>query len=147
MTNRWSEFQGSISYYPFMDICFFHFPILNLVKKYSFYRSVEEGNENLCVHYSFILLNNVRNWYFSCHLWGNFRNIGTLAKSYTVYAIDHLGFGASDKPAGYSYTMEAWAQVCNVPYPEVGSFYVLTSSITWTLVIFLANLSEIHWYS
>ncbi|KAH9782331.1 AB hydrolase-1 domain-containing protein [Citrus sinensis] len=39
------------------------------------------------------------------------RNIGTLAKSYTVYAIDLLGFGASDKPAGYSYTMEAWAQL------------------------------------
>ncbi|KAK9205434.1 hypothetical protein WN943_015701 [Citrus x changshan-huyou] len=38
------------------------------------------------------------------------RNIGTLAKSYTVYAIDLLGFGASDKPAGYSYTMEGWAQ-------------------------------------
>ncbi|KAK9205447.1 hypothetical protein WN943_015714 [Citrus x changshan-huyou] len=39
------------------------------------------------------------------------RNIGTLAKSYTVYAIDLLGFGASEKPAGYSYTMEAWAQL------------------------------------
>ncbi|KAH9726240.1 AB hydrolase-1 domain-containing protein [Citrus sinensis] len=39
------------------------------------------------------------------------RNIGTLAKSYTVYAIDLLGFGASDKPAGYSYTMEGWAQL------------------------------------
>ncbi|GAY34977.1 hypothetical protein CUMW_283010 [Citrus unshiu] len=39
------------------------------------------------------------------------KNIGTLAKSYTVYAIDLLGFGASDKPAGYSYTMEAWAQL------------------------------------
>ncbi|KAH9781849.1 hypothetical protein KPL71_008635 [Citrus sinensis] len=39
------------------------------------------------------------------------RNIGTLAKSYTVYAIHLLGFGASDKPAGYSYTMEAWAQL------------------------------------
>ncbi|GAY34975.1 hypothetical protein CUMW_283000 [Citrus unshiu] len=63
--------MGSISYYPFMGIGFFHFPILNLVKK----------------------------------------NIGTLAKSYTVYAIDLLGFGASDKPAGYSYTMEAWAQL------------------------------------
>ncbi|ESR55123.1 hypothetical protein CICLE_v100242671mg, partial [Citrus x clementina] len=38
-------------------------------------------------------------------------NIGTLAKSYTVYAIDLLGFGASDKPAGYSYTREAWVQI------------------------------------
>ncbi|KAK9200366.1 hypothetical protein WN944_015563 [Citrus x changshan-huyou] len=37
-------------------------------------------------------------------------NIGTLEKSYTVCAIDLRGFGASDKPAGFSYTMEAWAQ-------------------------------------
>ncbi|XP_077231705.1 alpha/beta-Hydrolases superfamily protein [Tasmannia lanceolata] len=39
------------------------------------------------------------------------RNINTLAESYTVYAIDLLGFGASDKPAGFAYTMEAWAQL------------------------------------
>ncbi|XWS68396.1 hypothetical protein CRYUN_Cryun04dG0086500 [Craigia yunnanensis] len=39
------------------------------------------------------------------------RNIGTLAQDYTVYAIDLLGFGASDKPQGFSYTMEAWAQL------------------------------------
>lgn len=45
----------------------------------------------------------------------NFRNIGTLAKSHTVYAIDLIGFGASDKPAGFSYTMEAWAQVYLFP--------------------------------
>lgn len=41
----------------------------------------------------------------------SFRNIPTLAQSHTVYAIDLLGFGASDKPAGFQYTMEAWAQV------------------------------------
>lgn len=35
----------------------------------------------------------------------------TLSQSYTVYAIDLLGFGASDKPVGFAYTMEAWAQV------------------------------------
>lgn len=35
----------------------------------------------------------------------------TLAQSHTVYAIDLLGFGASDKPVGYEYTMETWAQV------------------------------------
>ncbi|XP_068648638.1 uncharacterized protein [Aristolochia californica] len=39
------------------------------------------------------------------------RNIAVLAESYTVYAIDLLGFGASDKPAAFSYTMEAWAQL------------------------------------
>lgn len=39
------------------------------------------------------------------------RNIPTLAQSHTVYAIDLLGFGASDKPAGFQYTMEAWAQL------------------------------------
>ncbi|XXG65974.1 hypothetical protein AAC387_Pa05g3545 [Persea americana] len=39
------------------------------------------------------------------------RNIGVLADGYTVYAIDLLGFGASDKPEGFSYTMETWAQL------------------------------------
>ncbi|EEF43550.1 pheophytinase, chloroplastic isoform X2 [Ricinus communis] len=39
------------------------------------------------------------------------RNIATLAQNYTVYAIDLLGFGASDKPKGFSYTMEGWAQL------------------------------------
>ncbi|CAD6333790.1 unnamed protein product [Miscanthus lutarioriparius] len=39
------------------------------------------------------------------------RNIGVLSESYTVYAIDLLGFGASDKPAGFSYTMETWAEL------------------------------------
>ncbi|XP_043719936.1 uncharacterized hydrolase YugF isoform X2 [Telopea speciosissima] len=34
-----------------------------------------------------------------------------LAQSYTVYAIDLLGFGDSDKPAGFAYTMEVWAQL------------------------------------
>jgi pimeloyl-ACP methyl ester carboxylesterase len=34
-----------------------------------------------------------------------------LSESNTVYAIDLLGFGASDKPAGFSYTMETWAEV------------------------------------
>ncbi|KAL3641451.1 hypothetical protein CASFOL_016419 [Castilleja foliolosa] len=39
------------------------------------------------------------------------RNIPTLAQSSTVYAIDLIGFGASDKPAGFQYTMEIWAQL------------------------------------
>ncbi|RLM98738.1 pheophytinase, chloroplastic [Panicum miliaceum] len=39
------------------------------------------------------------------------RNIGVLSESYTVYAIDLVGFGASDKPPGFSYTMETWAEL------------------------------------
>ncbi|XP_058768812.1 pheophytinase, chloroplastic-like isoform X2 [Vicia villosa] len=39
------------------------------------------------------------------------RNIKTLSQNYTVYAIDLLGFGASDKPPGFSYTMETWAEL------------------------------------
>ncbi|KAA8546203.1 hypothetical protein F0562_003058 [Nyssa sinensis] len=39
------------------------------------------------------------------------RNIMILAQSYTVYAIDLLGFGASDKPLDFEYTMEVWAQL------------------------------------
>lgn len=35
----------------------------------------------------------------------------TLAQDYTVYAIDLLGFGLSDKPEGFMYTMETWAEV------------------------------------
>lgn len=39
------------------------------------------------------------------------RNIVTLSQTNTVYAIDLLGFGASDKPVNFPYTMEAWAQL------------------------------------
>uniref|UniRef100_A0A0D9WGL3 AB hydrolase-1 domain-containing protein n=1 Tax=Leersia perrieri TaxID=77586 RepID=A0A0D9WGL3_9ORYZ len=39
------------------------------------------------------------------------RNIGVLSESNTVYAIDLLGFGASEKPPGFSYTMETWAEL------------------------------------
>ncbi|CAN6475347.1 unnamed protein product [Victoria cruziana] len=39
------------------------------------------------------------------------RNIKVLAEIYTVFAIDLLGFGASDKPAGFAYEMEVWAQL------------------------------------
>jgi len=40
------------------------------------------------------------------------RNIGVLAESNTVYAIDLLGLGASAKPSDLQYTMETWADVC-----------------------------------
>ncbi|XP_042491988.1 uncharacterized hydrolase YugF isoform X2 [Macadamia integrifolia] len=39
------------------------------------------------------------------------RNIRVLSQSCTVYAIDLIGFGDSDKPAGFAYTMEVWAQL------------------------------------
>lgn len=39
------------------------------------------------------------------------RNIPTLAQTHTVYSIDLIGFGGSDKPAGFQYTMEVWAQL------------------------------------
>ncbi|XP_074309234.1 uncharacterized protein LOC141643818 [Silene latifolia] len=39
------------------------------------------------------------------------RNIKTLAQDQIVYAIDLLGFGSSDKPAGFAYTMETWAEL------------------------------------
>ncbi|XP_078447451.1 alpha/beta-Hydrolases superfamily protein [Wolffia australiana] len=39
------------------------------------------------------------------------RNIGVIAEEHTVYAIDLLGFGASDKPEGFQYTMETWAEL------------------------------------
>lgn len=39
------------------------------------------------------------------------RNINALSKNHTVYAIDLLGFGASEKPPGFSYTMESWAEL------------------------------------
>ncbi|KAG7037192.1 yugF [Cucurbita argyrosperma subsp. argyrosperma] len=39
------------------------------------------------------------------------RNISALSQYSTVYAIDLLGFGASDKPAGFAYTMETWADL------------------------------------
>ncbi|XP_071919480.1 uncharacterized protein [Coffea arabica] len=39
------------------------------------------------------------------------RNIAILSRSYTVYAIDLLGFGASDKPTGFAYSTEGWSQL------------------------------------
>eukprot|EP00250_Pteridium_aquilinum_P016782 c23291_g1_i1 orf=340-1560(-) len=39
------------------------------------------------------------------------RNIGVLAQSNSVYAIDLLGLGASEKPPNFQYTMEMWADM------------------------------------
>ncbi|KAH9332088.1 hypothetical protein KI387_004196, partial [Taxus chinensis] len=38
-------------------------------------------------------------------------NIQVLAERYTVYAIDLLGFGASDKPTKLNFSMEVWAEL------------------------------------
>ncbi|KAI3856032.1 hypothetical protein MKW92_037715 [Papaver armeniacum] len=42
---------------------------------------------------------------------GKRRNMRVLGESNTVYAIDLLGFGDSDKPSDFAYTMELWAQL------------------------------------
>ena len=60
-----------------------------------------------------------------------------LAESQTVYAIDLLGFGASEKPAGFAYTMEKWAQVYLWPnlklhLSSARAFYVLILQIYTT---------------
>lgn len=57
------------------------------------------------------------------------RNIRTLSQNYTVYAIDLLGFGASEKPTGFSYTMEKWAQVSLRQMPFVIRRYIFAQNI------------------
>ncbi|CAH9104199.1 unnamed protein product [Cuscuta epithymum] len=39
------------------------------------------------------------------------RNVSTLSQDHTVYAVDLLGFGASDKPLGYTYSTEKWSEL------------------------------------
>lgn len=53
-----------------------------------------------------------------------------MSEFYTVYAIDLLGFGASEKPAGFSYTMEIWAQV---HFLLLTSYFVRDSSLLFPL--------------
>jgi pimeloyl-ACP methyl ester carboxylesterase len=45
-----------------------------------------------------------------------------LAKSNTVYAIDLLGLGASEKPSKFQYTMEIWAEASSFSFL---SFYLI----------------------
>ncbi|CAH1443285.1 unnamed protein product [Lactuca virosa] len=49
--------------------------------------------------------------HLSFKVWDSTKNIPTLGQTNTVYAIDLLGFGASDKTTGFEYTMEAWAEL------------------------------------
>lgn len=44
------------------------------------------------------------------------RNIPVLAKTHTVYALDMIGYGRSDKPPEFVYTMETWAEVRHTIY-------------------------------
>ena len=52
-----------------------------------------------------------------------------LSESNTVYAIDLLGFGASDKPPGFSYTMETWAEVSH------GLILLLANNRAWRFLL------------
>jgi pimeloyl-ACP methyl ester carboxylesterase len=59
------------------------------------------------------------------------RLIPYLAENYRVYAIDLLGFGASDKPANVEYGPELWADlVCGVSSFPQSSWCV--DSIFWS---------------
>ena len=45
---------------------------------------------------------------------GHFRHlIAFLSERYTVYAVDLLGFGESDKPPDVEYSPELWADIIN----------------------------------
>ncbi|KAK1309773.1 hypothetical protein QJS10_CPA08g00983 [Acorus calamus] len=58
------------------------------------------------------------------------RNIGVLAENNSVYALDLLGFGASDKPEGFAYTMEVWSQIIKGPADDGGALDAFVSIVT-----------------
>ena len=45
---------------------------------------------------------------------GDFVHAGYLSKNYRVVMFDHLGFGFSDKPKDYSYSLTEQAEQVNV---------------------------------
>jgi pimeloyl-ACP methyl ester carboxylesterase len=55
-----------------------------------------------------------------------------LAKSNTVYAIDLLGLGASEKPFKFQYTMEIWAEASSFSFL---SFYLIIHPllVVWSM--------------
>lgn len=68
------------------------------------------------------------------------RNIGVLAESNTVYAIDLLGLGASDKPFKFLYTMETWAeQLVDFVKEVVGKQTVLVGNSIGSLACLIAS--------
>ncbi|KAG0590779.1 hypothetical protein KC19_1G126000 [Ceratodon purpureus] len=68
------------------------------------------------------------------------RNIGVLAGSNTVYAIDLLGLGASDKPSKFQYTMETWAeQLVDFIKEVVGEPTVLVGNSIGSLACLIAS--------
>uniref|UniRef100_A0A7S0R3B7 AB hydrolase-1 domain-containing protein n=1 Tax=Pyramimonas obovata TaxID=1411642 RepID=A0A7S0R3B7_9CHLO len=70
---------------------------------------------------------------------GHYRKtIPELAKTQSVYAIDLLGFGASAKPAGFTYSMEAWSAMVGQFIKEVvGEPAVLVGNSIGSLVALL----------
>ena len=49
-----------------------------------------------------------------CTKRGDFVHAGYLSKNYRVVMFDHLGFGFSDKPKDYSYSLTEQAEQVNV---------------------------------
>jgi hypothetical protein len=68
--------------------------------------------------------------------WANWRlTIPALAKQARVIAPDMAGFGFSDRPAGYSYTMDGW-----VAQAVACSMHWASNAPTWS-----ATPSAVHW--
>lgn len=69
-----------------------------------------------------------------------------MSEKTTVYAIDLLGFGASDKPPGFTYTMETWAEVnpffCSYKFRHSTNNF-LTNSYKFAKQLILDFLAEV----
>lgn len=72
------------------------------------------------------------------------RNITTLAQDHTVYAVDLLGFGSSDKPVGFMYKMEVWAEVyCRVKLGILVVMLILLLSTESLQITLLGSFSTV----
>eukprot|EP01018_Ginkgo_biloba_P025028 Gb_24465 [translate_table: standard] len=73
------------------------------------------------------------------------RNIKVLAERYTVYAIDLLGFGASDKPTKFTYTVEGWAELLlDFSRDVIQAPVVLIGNSVGSLACLIANAEAPH---